>query len=161
MTSSRAIFVALALLGLAGCPNDEVRELKKTLGPFQYAGLDPQLSFTVQKHEFEAPKQPYAPPTLNYSITVKQNNSAFPLTKYGFNAKVEITDGTDNAVDEFFLIEQLENGVGAFSKIQDLYGARKRVPLQINSLKVRVTKYEWYPIREYAPFKPSNGPANN
>jgi hypothetical protein len=153
----RGFVAALSVLALCGCPSDDINEVKKNLGAFQYIGLDPQLAFTIQKADFEPARNDYAPPTVNYSVVVKQHNSAFPLTQYSFNATAQVMDGSGAEMDDVMIAGKIEGGVAAVSEIRGLYGLRKKSALDIAKWKLQVKNYNWFPILQRKPFVPSSG----
>lgn len=154
-TALKAISVLVAAAALSACPFDGVSELKKNLGPYQYLGVDPQLSFSIQKAEFREPAEKYSVPTLNYTVNIKQNNAAFPLASYRVIVSAAVVDGNGSKLEHFSIQGKLENGVLAVSNIESLYGAvRKLEASRLPSLKMHIETYNWFPSAELQPYVP-------
>lgn len=154
-TVLKAIGVFVAVAALSACPFDDDSELKRNLGPYQYMGLDPQLSFNIGKAEFREPAENYSGATLNYTVNIKQNNAAFPLASYHVIVKAAVVDSNGSKLENFYIDGKLENGVLAVSNIESLYGAvRKLEASQILTLKMQVEIYYWFPSPELQPYVP-------
>lgn len=144
---------ALACL-LSACPLDGSSKLRADLGPYQYIGLDPQLSFVVQKAEFAPAEDQYSAPTLNYTVNIKQNNKDFPLSKYAVAVVGSIQDSHGAEIDTMRLSGEVENGVLSVSDIDKLYGSKvgKLPASQVSQLKLKIKSYSWGPNVEYQPY---------
>jgi len=148
--------IAVATLAclLSACPLDGTSKLRADLGPYQYLGLDPQLSFVVQKAEFAPAESQYSAPTLNYTINIKQNNKEFPLPKYAVAIVGSIQDSQGAEIDTMRLSGEVENGVLSVSDIDKLYGSNigKLPASQVSQLKLKIKSYTWGPNVEHQPY---------
>lgn len=153
------VVVVLAAL-LSACPLDNTSKLRDDLGPYQYLGLDPQLSFVVQKSEFSPPEDKYSLTALNYTINIKQNDKSFPLHKYSIIVVGSIQDSNGSEIDTMLISREVENGVLSVSDIAKFYGSkvRKLPAAQISQLKLKMKSYNWRPSVEH---KPYTAPADN
>ncbi len=147
------ICVVCALL--LGCPLDRPSELQRTLGPYQYMGLDPQLAFSVQKAEFHEPEESFSPATLTYTVSVKQHAPNFPLTSYRLFADAVVLDSAGSKLDSFRINGIIEHGVLSVSDVEKFYGPLSKIERsRFPSLKIQVETYGWIPEVQYKPHVP-------
>jgi hypothetical protein len=148
-----AVILVLGLL-LSACPMDGSSKLRADLGPYQYLGLDPQLSFVVQKAEFAPAEDKYSAPTLNYTVNIRQNNGEFPLQKYGVAVVGSIQKANGTEVDTMRFSGEVENGVLSVSDIDKLYGSKVgQLPAaEVSLLKLKIKSYNWAPDIEQRPY---------
>lgn len=165
----KRVFATLVILSsgvlLAGCPlggnskelatlKSEVTTLKHSMGDFQYMGMDPKLSFSIQKADFEPPKDAYAPATVNYTINIKQHNVDFPPDEYFVTATLGVVDSSGNELTTIAMGGKVENGVLSLSDVDDLYGLQgKTTPKDIGKLHLKVDFYSWLPDDNLKPYR--------
>lgn len=148
-----AVLVVAPLL--SACPFDGASDLKRTLGPYQYMGLDPQLSFTILKAEFREPDDRFSPATLTYTVNIKQHVADFPLSSYSVFANALVLDANGHKLDSFRINGTIENGVLSVSDVEKLYGPLSKIERsQFPSLKMQIESYGWVPDVEYKPYSP-------
>jgi hypothetical protein len=127
--------------------------MKRNLGPFQYVGLDPELSFSVPTAEFTPAEHEYESPKLRYTVNIKQNNQKFPLKKYLVLATANIVDGQGNKRGHITLNGEVENGVPSLSDVEGVHLTVKD-QAELGSLKLQVDSYTWFPEYEHKPYRP-------
>lgn len=150
-----AVTVVCAACNQLPANNAELAELKRTLGDVQYISLDPQLSMTVQQATFEPAETRADSPTAKYTITIKQNNQAFPLAVYNINGSASVVDGNGNVIDTITFFGRVENGVLSIAGVDEMYGSDRLVtPMTAPSLRLRIDRYDWSPIRGFTPYLP-------
>jgi len=157
------LFLALTMVlvfFIAGCRSGEIDEMKRDLGPFQYVGLDPELSFSLATVEFTPAENEYASPKLRYTVNIKQNNQKFPLKKYLVLATADIVDSQGNKRGHITLQGTVENGVLSVSDVESVYGLRVRDQADLSSLKVQIDSYTWLPEIEHKPYRPDGETRN-
>lgn len=146
---------------LAGCSSKEeidaikadIASIKTNLGTQQYAGLDPQLSFSFPEAKFSPPVDRFlTTPKLNYSMNVKQNNKSFPLNEYSVNAIAEIFDGAGVKRGDTIIFVTVENGSGSVAKMEDMYAVEFDNTKSLESYKIKIKNYSWYDSRQLKPF---------
>lgn len=155
MKRKLTIFSVLAFsILLAGCPfSGNVSSLKKTLGPFQYSGMNPKLSFAISKAYFQKPKSEYASPTVNYTINIKQHNDNFPLKEYIAIGVVSVLNDKGKELATFSVRGTVENGVLSVSDVQTIYGLPSTTSdNEIQNLSLKIKFYNWYPKWALKPY---------
>ena len=158
------LFWALSMvvvLFIAGCGHGEINEMKRDLGPFQFLGLDPELSFDVATVEFTPGENEYASPKLRYTVNIKQNDQKFPLKKYMVLASADIVDSQGNKRGHITLNGTVENGVLSVSDVESVYGLKVRDQADMSSLKVQISSYSWLPEDEHKPYRVDAETRNN
>jgi hypothetical protein len=138
---------------ITGCGPGGIDEIRRDLGPFQYLGLDPELSFSVPTAEFTPAENEYASPKLRYTVNIKQNNQKFPLKRYLVFATANIVDSQGNKRGDILLNGAVENGVVSLSDVQTVYGLKVRDQADLSSLKLQVASYTWSPENKHKPYR--------
>lgn len=134
----------LLILAQSGCaPKSEVEALKQNLGDFQYAGLTPSISATVQKKTLIKAESEYGSPRLLISGVAKQEGE-FPISNYNVQIAVGIFI-RDQKVGTGYLDVEMQNGNGAFSEEVMLYEARDVILPKGSMVSVKVQGFSWSP----------------
>jgi len=149
---SVAILITVVSL-TAGCHSGEIEDVKKNLGPYQYIGLDPQLSFNLAGVEFRAPQNEYSSPTVKYTLNIKQNNQKFPLNEYLVFVVANITDSRGTKRAQMTTTGTVENGVLSLSDIETLYSLKTKDQGDLDSLRLQIESYSWSPEAKLKPFQ--------
>ncbi len=132
---------------------NELAELKRGIGDFQYRALDPQISFNISAEEFK--KEDSYNVELKYTINLRQNNTTFPVKKYNVAFSVDIEDNLGNKRDNMQLFGIIENGSLSLSDITTLYAWKwDKTEQELSGFKLKVKTYDWWPISTLKPFLP-------
>lgn len=142
---------------LSACPfnGNDVSKLRHDLGSFQYIGLNPQLSFVVQKADFQPSLAKDSHATLTYTVSIKQNNKSFPLNEYLVMADASIQDAEGHEIDRFLIKGKVVDGVLSTSDVNKFYYSKVNdLPAeQVTLLRLKVKSYQWHPdIVEFEPY---------
>jgi hypothetical protein len=134
----------LLVVAQSGCaPKSELEALKRNLGDFQYAGLTPSITATIQKKTLIKAESEYGSPRLLLSGVAKQEGD-FPLSNY----HVQIAVGVfvrDQKVGTGYLSVEMVNGNGAFSEEVMLFDAKDIILPKGSMVSVRVEAFNWSP----------------
>lgn len=147
-------YIALSVLA-TGCDSPEIEKIRINLGPYQYIGIDPQLSFNISEFETKAPDGAYSATKVKYTINIKQNNPDFPLNKYEVAVRANILDSQGSKRSNIVARGTVENGVLSVSNVEELYGLKAKDEADLKSLKMQIESYGWSPAVTYKPFQAS------
>ena len=125
----------------------EIENLKANLRDWQYMGIDPMISVTVNDIEFKQ-SESYNGPKIKFKTNIKQTNPNFPLKKYYARIDLAIYDPTNNKVTSINILAEMENGVSATADEHELYG--KKI-YNFSGYTIKPIAVIWYPIPEYQP----------
>lgn len=160
MKNKTLVTLTLVASVLMACNSSDTETIKTNLGPFQYMGVDPQLSFSIPTAEFEAPKTAYDSPTVKFTVNIKQNNKKFPLSKYQVSAPIDVIDSQGTKRTTVLVNGEVENGVVSVSGIDSLYGLKVKDEAELKSLKLQIKSYSWFPSFKLKPFDASTSTTN-
>jgi hypothetical protein len=147
-------FCIVISMFMTGCDSSEIEKIRSNLGPFQYMGVDPQLSFNIVKFEAEAPDDAFSP-EIKYTINIKQNNPDFPLNEYEVFVTADIVDRQGSKRDQIVAIGNVENGALSISNVETLYGVNVKDEAELKSLRMQIESYFWVPKYTHKPFQAS------